>query len=171
MAAIVSAGSTSFSFIDRFKHAFVSVFSGAGSNLTFYQFGHPRKFPADASATDCSLPAQATKNGSDDAGAHAAVEAHALASGQAWCSLGSTYVSAGSISFSFIDRSKNAFAHHPPTKYSESKSVQLLLYLRASRMTKQAQSNSILAISRSTGNVLSSVAATDSSSHASCRFC
>ena len=63
----------------------MSGFSGAGSNLRVYQFGHPRKFPEDASATDCSfLPAQATRNGSDDAGAHAAVEAHALASGQAW---------------------------------------------------------------------------------------
>ena len=31
---------------------------------------------------------QAIKNGSDDAGAHAAVEAHALASGQAWLFFG-----------------------------------------------------------------------------------
>ena len=84
MAAVVSADSTSFSFIDRFNNAFVSSFSGADSNLRFYQFGHPRKFPADASATACPLPAQATKNGSDDAGAHAAVVAHALASGEAW---------------------------------------------------------------------------------------
>ena len=84
MAAVVSAGSTSYSFIDRLKNAFVSGFSGAGSNLRFYQFGHPRKFSLDALATACPLPAQATKNGSDDAGAHAAVVAHALASGQAW---------------------------------------------------------------------------------------
>ena len=84
MAAVVSADPASFSFIVRFNNAFVSSFSGADSNLRFYQFGHPRKFPADASATDCSLPARATRNGSDDAGAHAAVEAHALASGQAW---------------------------------------------------------------------------------------
>ena len=84
MAAVVSAGSTSFSFIDRFKNAFVSGFSGAGSNLRFYQFGHPRKFPVDASGTACPLPAQATMNGSDDASAHAAVVALALTSGQAW---------------------------------------------------------------------------------------
>ena len=88
MAAVVCAGYTSFSCFDRFKNAVVSGFSGAGSNLTFYQFGHPRKFAADASATDCFLPAQATRNGSDDAGAHAAVEAHALASGQAWLFFG-----------------------------------------------------------------------------------
>ena len=121
MAAVVCAGYTSFTCFDRFKNAVVSGFSGAGSNLTFYQSGHPSTFAADASATDCSLSAQATKNGSDDARAHAALEAHALASGQAWCSLGSTYVSAGSISVSFIDRSKNAFLHHPLTKYLESR--------------------------------------------------
>ena len=86
MAAVVSADSTSSSFIDRFNNAFVSSFSRADSKLRSYQFGHPRKFPVDASATDCSLPAQATRNGSDDAGAHAAVEALDLASGQAWLS-------------------------------------------------------------------------------------
>ena len=84
MAAVVSAGSTSFSFIDRFNNACVSSFSGADSNLRFYQFGHPRKFPVDASATACPLPAQATKNGSDNVSAHAAVVAHALTSGRAW---------------------------------------------------------------------------------------
>mgnify|MGYP001283567856 CR=1 FL=1 len=83
MAAVDSADSTSFSFIVRFNNAFVSSFSGADSNLRFYQFGHPRKFPVDASATACSLPAQATRNRSDDANAQAAVVAHALASGQA----------------------------------------------------------------------------------------
>ena len=84
MAAVVSADSTSFSFIDRFNNAFVSSFSGADSNLRFYQFGHPRKLHhVDGSATACPVPAQATKNGSDDASAHAAVVAHALASGQA----------------------------------------------------------------------------------------
>ena len=62
----------------------MSSFSGADSNLRFYQFGHPRKFPVDASATACPLPAQATMNGSDDASAHAAVVALALTSGQAW---------------------------------------------------------------------------------------
>ena len=49
--------------------------------------------------------------------------------------------------------------------------VQILIYLRASRMTKQAQSKSILAIVPSAGIVLTSVAATDFSSHGSCRFC
>ena len=83
MAAVDSADSTSFSFIVRFNNALVSSFSGVDSNLRFYKFGHPRKFPVDASATACPLPAQATKNGSDDASAHAAVVAHALASGQA----------------------------------------------------------------------------------------
>ena len=62
----------------------MSSFSGADSNLRFYQFGHPRKFPVDASATACPLPDQATKSVSNDASAHAAVVAHALASGQAW---------------------------------------------------------------------------------------
>ena len=81
MAAVVSADPASFSFICRFNNTFVASFSGADSNLRFYQFGHPRKFPVDASATACPLPAQATKNGSDDASAHAAVEAHAIASG------------------------------------------------------------------------------------------
>ena len=84
MAAVVSADSTSFSFIVRFNNAFVASFSGADSNLRFYQFEHPRKFPADAPATACPLPGQATKNGSDDASAHAAVVAHAISSGQAW---------------------------------------------------------------------------------------
>ena len=79
MAAVVSANSTSFTFIVRFNNAFVSSFSGADSNLRFYQFGHPRKFPVDASATACPLPDQATKNGSDDASAHAAVVARVLA--------------------------------------------------------------------------------------------
>ena len=83
MAAVVCADSTSFSFMDRFINAIVSSFSGADSNLRFYQFRHPRKFPVDASATACPSPAQATKNGSDDSSAHAAVVAHALASGQA----------------------------------------------------------------------------------------
>ena len=80
-------------------------------------------------------------------------------------------VSAGSTSFSFFDRFKNTSVHHPPTKYPESNLVQILLYLRASRMTKQAQLNSILAIIRSAGIVLTSVAATDFSSPGSCRFC
>ena len=75
MAAVVPAGSTSFSFIDRFKNAFVSSFSGAGVNLRCYQFGHFLSF---------LYMLLAIKNRSDDAGAHAAVEAHALASGQAW---------------------------------------------------------------------------------------
>ena len=86
MAAVVSADSTSFIFIVRFNNAFVSSFSGADSNLRFYQFGHPRKFPVDASATACPLPDQATKSGSNEASAHAAVAAHALTSGQAWLS-------------------------------------------------------------------------------------
>ena len=84
MAAVVSADSTSFSFIVRFNNAFVSSFSGADSTLRLHQFGHPRKFPVDASATACPLPGQATYNGSDDASAHAAVGALALTSGQAW---------------------------------------------------------------------------------------
>ena len=84
MAAVVSADSTSFSFIVRFNNASVSSLLGANSNLRFYQFGHPRKFPVDASATACPLPAQVTKNGSEDACAHAAVVALALTSGQAW---------------------------------------------------------------------------------------
>ena len=84
MAAVDSAVSTSFSFIVRFNNAFVSSCSGADSHLRVYLFGHPRKFPVDASATACPLPAQATKNGSDDASAHTAVVAHALTSGQAW---------------------------------------------------------------------------------------
>ena len=83
MPAVVSAFSTCYSCIDKFKNAFVSSFSGAGSNSWSYQSGHPRKFPQDASATVCPFPAQASKNGSDDAGAQAAVVAHALASGQA----------------------------------------------------------------------------------------
>ena len=84
MAAVDSADCTSFSFIVRFNNAFVSSFSGADSNLRFFQFGHPRKIPVDASATACPLPAQATQNGSDDVSAHAAVVAHALTSGRAW---------------------------------------------------------------------------------------
>ena len=79
MAAVVSADSTSFSFMDRFNNA--TSFLGAESNLRFFQFGHPRKFHVDGSATACPVPAQTTKNESDDAGAHAAVVAHALASG------------------------------------------------------------------------------------------
>ena len=81
MAAVVSADSTSFSFMDRFNNA--TSFLGAESNLRFFQFGHPRKFHVDGSATACPLPAQATMIGSDDASAHAAVVAQALASGQA----------------------------------------------------------------------------------------
>ena len=84
MAAVVSADSSSSSFIHRFNNALVSSLSGADSNLRFYQFGHPRKFPVDASATACPLPAQATKNWSDNASAHAAEVAHALPSSQAW---------------------------------------------------------------------------------------
>ena len=84
MAAVDSADCTSFSFIVRFNNAFVVSFSVADSNLRFFQFGHPHKIPVDASATACPLPAQATKNGSDDASAHAAVVALALTSGQAW---------------------------------------------------------------------------------------
>ena len=84
MAAVDSADCTSFRFIVRFNNAFVSSFSGANSNLRFYQFGHPGKLPVDASATACPLPAEATMNESDDASAHAAVVAIALSSGQAW---------------------------------------------------------------------------------------
>ena len=83
MAAVVSADSTSFIFIVRFNNAFVSSFSGADFNRRLYKFEHPRKIPVDASATACPLPAQATKNGSDDASAHAAGVAHALPYGQA----------------------------------------------------------------------------------------
>ena len=84
MAAVDSADCTSFRFIVRFNNASVSSLLGANSNLRFYQFGHPRKLPVDASATACPLPAEATMNGSDDASAHAAVVALALTSGQAW---------------------------------------------------------------------------------------